>query len=584
MNRPARSARLILAATAIVATAGAACPAGEIFDDEFAAFAAAVDRRTLKRLPVQHKSRITIMDTFARDAVHGICGDASPDGVDPAVAWMELYLNASRYLAVPLLYVKEDLMRSFLLKRDLGPFTDDFRETHRLPPAVLIDREGLGILARDGRLSGTHAGDFQHIRELDLGPAIGAMYGDRTGEYKVPIDRLMGRFNRFLAADAVRVIPAAGVNWKTPFDAIESGDRAAGEAVESETGPDFRLSPLLQSWVDLQRAWTRRDAEAANASLREFARRQAAADTRGAIPSPAVRTLEIWFNRTGKFAIAWVGFAIALILIIAAAATNNLLARRSGLTVLGAATALLAAGFIIRWILSGRAWYLPPLMNQFEAVMGSALLAGAGGFLIELFHKRNYIALGGAFYATVALLSCQFFSRLMGADISNPAGILNSMWMAAHVAVIVVGHAFVGMSLILSVIYLFVRLRTRGNPGGRRSSGPDLCAAPPRSTAATVDRCNLIVAQVACWSVTVGTILGAVWADVAWGRFWGWDPKETWALITALLFIILLHLRFVVPDRRRGLATAAVCILGCGAMLFNWIIVNYFLEGMHSYA
>jgi len=80
----------------------------------------------------------------------------------------------------------------------------------------------------------------------------------------------------------------------------------------------------------------------------------------------------------------------------------------------------------------------------------------------------------------------------------------------------------------------------------------------------------------------LGTILGAVWADVSWGRPWGWDPKEVFALNTWLVFLILVHVRVKVRDK--ALWTAALALAGCAVMLFNWIAVNFVIVGLHSYA
>jgi ABC-type transport system involved in cytochrome c biogenesis permease subunit len=73
-----------------------------------------------------------------------------------------------------------------------------------------------------------------------------------------------------------------------------------------------------------------------------------------------------------------------------------------------------------------------------------------------------------------------------------------------------------------------------------------------------------------------------VWADFSWGRPWGWDPKETFALNTWLIYAVLLHVRYVV--RNKGLWTAWLSIAGCAMMLFNWFVVNYYIVGLHSYA
>jgi len=105
-----------------------------------------------------------------------------------------------------------------------------------------------------------------------------------------------------------------------------------------------------------------------------------------------------------------------------------------------------------------------------------------------------------------------------------------------------------------------------------------------QAAAAAADRCNVIVVQIACWTLVAGTALGALWADRAWGRWWGWDAKETWALITCLIYVGIIHLRLVVPARHRASAVAAACIFGAAAMLFNWVVVNYLFASLHSYA
>jgi ABC-type transport system involved in cytochrome c biogenesis permease subunit len=153
--------------------------------------------------------------------------------------------------------------------------------------------------------------------------------------------------------------------------------------------------------------------------------------------------------------------------------------------------------------------------------------------------------------------------------------------MAVHVSVIIIGHALVGMTFVISLAYLVVAMFQRAD---RPSSPADLRPAGEMSTLAIIDRSNLIVAQIAAWSVVAGTILGAYWGDFAWGRWWGWDPKETWALITAMVYVVMLHIRFLTPPRWRGLVTALICILGTAVMLFNWIVVNFLLSGKHSYA
>gem|GEM_PF-665668 len=96
------------------------------------------------------------------------------------------------------------------------------------------------------------------------------------------------------------------------------------------------------------------------------------------------------------------------------------------------------------------------------------------------------------------------------------------------------------------------------------------------------DWSHLIILHMAFVLLFAGIILGAVWADYSWGRPWGWDPKETFALNTWIIYAILIHVRFIV--RQRGLWTAWLSIAGCGMMAFNWFVVNFYIVGLHSYA
>lgn len=96
------------------------------------------------------------------------------------------------------------------------------------------------------------------------------------------------------------------------------------------------------------------------------------------------------------------------------------------------------------------------------------------------------------------------------------------------------------------------------------------------------DWCHLIILNLVFVLLFVGIILGAVWADYSWGRPWGWDPKEVFAMNTWIIYAILIHTRFFA--RERGLATAWLSVVGCLAMIFNWVVVNYFIVGLHSYA
>ncbi len=92
----------------------------------------------------------------------------------------------------------------------------------------------------------------------------------------------------------------------------------------------------------------------------------------------------------------------------------------------------------------------------------------------------------------------------------------------------------------------------------------------------------MVILQMAFWFLGTGIICGAVWADHSWGRPWGWDPKETFALVTWIVYLVIVHLRFV--TKARSDVTAWLSVVGFAVMMFNWIGVNFWLVGLHSYA
>ena len=158
------------------------------------------------------------------------------------------------------------------------------------------------------------------------------------------------------------------------------------------------------------------------------------------------------------------------------------------------------------------------------------------------------------------------FGVSIGEEINQVGGILMHWMLYVHVSLAVASYALITMSALIGAWWIVRKL----------TSNQDLLV---------LDACNLVVLQLAFLVLGVAIILGAVWADFSWGRPWGWDPKETFALVTWIVYLIVLHVRLVTktPDSRAAW-TSALSVVGFFVMLFNWIGVNYFLVGLHSYA
>jgi ABC-type transport system involved in cytochrome c biogenesis permease subunit len=560
-------------ASAELVVLGPAVGAAGVFDGPTASFLRRVNADALGLLGVQYRGRVAILDTLAREQLDQMYGSQSIDGLPAAVAYLEIYLNSGPYACRPLISVHERNMRGFLLTRLAPREADLLNRTGHIPPAMILDEQGWQELIQAGR-----AGRSDVVRAAELG-SLRQVLPELSSrpEFRVAIDRLSARYSSFLTVNLLRVAPAEGELW-LPLESVLSAPAAPATSAGQ--------------WRVLARAWHARDADAVNRAVAAVGTTLAA--TSGC-PSLTQRKLERLYDKANRGGVMLVGFAVSAVLLILAAGmgaaarsagADRRWPRWAGLGVFAATTLLMLAIFIVRWLISGRVWYLPPLMNQYEAVFGSILLGALLSLGMELFRPRNYFALAAAFYGAVALLAGLIFPEQLESGIRALPGILSSPVMAVHVSVIIIGHALAGMTLFISLGYLGVAaVRGLGDPGAAvAGSPPDLRPAADLSPLAIIDRCNLTVAQLAAWFLIAGTLLGAYWGDFAWGRWWGWDPKETWALITCLIYVAVLHVRLVTPVRRRGLLTALICLVGSLVMIFNWVVVNYVLTGKHSYA
>jgi ABC-type transport system involved in cytochrome c biogenesis permease subunit len=250
------------------------------------------------------------------------------------------------------------------------------------------------------------------------------------------------------------------------------------------------------------------------------------------------------------------------------------------------------AAFIIRAQLAQRI----PLANLYESMAAAALLCSFAALVGEAVLNRSrraaHAALAsgvpageneprgiaharGSLALAASLFGCLIvFAQILleyhdiNAFISPVMPILSEFWLRVHTACIVSSYGLIALGGLMSLTYLIMRIFLPWN---------DMrCEAWDR-TAFAIDALAMLV----LW---VGLVLGAVWAAVSWGRPWGWDPKEVFALLTWVVYIGLVHLRVALPPRKRGLATAIAAIAAFVVMAFNWYWVNVQLAGLHSYA
>ncbi len=232
---------------------------------------------------------------------------------------------------------------------------------------------------------------------------------------------------------------------------------------------------------------------------------------------------------------------------------------------------LLVLGFIVHTVGIGLRWYVAgraPLSNGFETMIYIAWTTMLAGLI---FNKRNSIILPAtALLSTITL----FVAHLswMDPEITNLVPVLKSYWLTIHVSVVTASYGFLGMGSILALFNLF------------------LIALSKKVAALTVlhqikesSRIIEAVLILGLYLLTIGSFLGAIWANESWGRYWGWDPKETWALITIIVYTFITHMRQI-PNLNSLYVFNFASALGISSVLMTYFGVNYYLSGLHSYA
>jgi cytochrome c-type biogenesis protein CcsB len=282
---------------------------------------------------------------------------------------------------------------------------------------------------------------------------------------------------------------------------------------------------------------------------------------------------------SSQSAIMWMSalFVLATVTYFGALFSGNEFTGRVASSMTWAATVMGMVGLMVRWresyLLDPEIGYIP-VSNLYEVFILFSIITG----LIYLFYEAKYKsrALGGfvllVISAAVAFLLWYAFER--GAHEIQPlVPALQSYWMKIHVPANFVGYGAFALAAMVGVVYLIRNRGDQKNPGGFAAT-----RLPPLEQ---LDDLMYKSIALGFGFFTIATVLGAMWAAEAWGGYWSWDPKETWALIVWLNYAAWLHMRFT--KGWRGTPMAWWAIVGLFVTLFAFLGVNMFLSGLHSY-
>lgn len=270
-------------------------------------------------------------------------------------------------------------------------------------------------------------------------------------------------------------------------------------------------------------------------------------------------------NNFHPFKWAWIVYLCGLILLaVSASAPRWNWAAPLSLIFLGSGFALHAYGMALRIYLAGR----PPVSNMYETVVWVPWCCVLLGFILARVQKSKLLLAASVTVAVFCLILTDLAPTVLDSSIQPLEPVLRStFWLSTHVLIITLSYAAFFLAFALGDVMLFFYLKDENKYAEQIRIGTQ-----------SIYR----AIQVGIILLAFGIILGGIWADYSWGRFWGWDPKETWALISLLGYVAVLHGRLVNWIKNFQLACAAV--VGFSLVVMSWYGVNFVLgAGLHSY-
>ena len=191
--------------------------------------------------------------------------------------------------------------------------------------------------------------------------------------------------------------------------------------------------------------------------------------------------------------------------------------------------------------------------------------------ILMIFSRKSLMTVAATAILSSLLLMVAALNWL-DPEITNLVPVLDSYWLIIHVAIITASYGFLALGALLGFLNLILMvIQSSTNKSRIAASLKELTFI------------NEMSITTGLFMLSVGTFLGGIWANESWGRYWGWDPKETWALASMLIYIFVLHMRFI-PKIKGIFAFNLASIVAYSSIIMTYFGVNFYLSGLHSYA
>jgi len=487
----------------------------------------------LRAWQIQEGGRKKPLDTFARESVRSLTGREKFRGFDPIELLLSWLTESKTWEDLPFIEVGfAPLQKQLQLDLTEG----------RVSPAQLRNNSNFTLFLQ-GVMTKQQEGS--KLSELE-----------KSG---LALMQRLTKFGAIASGDAFTLVPRKGEAW----DSLGALARRypSLDSLQADPSPDSKIAAgvqaLLASYHDGDGKMFSQVALLMTDTLNKQGERV------GDYASAKQISREIHFNQLKPFRWAWVGYSLAFFLLLSSLWLHGVRLYRVGLVVLAGTFCLHAYGIVLRCLISGRA----PVTNMYETVIWVSLGIVFFSLVFEAIYRARYYGVAAAALATLCLILADSAPNILDPAINPLVPVLrNNYWLTVHVLTITLSYA--AFALALGV--------------GNVSIGYYLFKPEASEKIKNLNYFLYRSMQVGVVLLAAGTILGGVWANASWGRFWGWDPKEVWALIALLGYLSILHGRYAGWLRGFGLAVGS--ILAFLLVIMSWYGVNFILGvGLHSY-
>lgn len=485
-----------------------------------------------------NEGRIEPVNTLASEVLRKVAKKGSFNGLSPVQVMLDMMLEPDKWRNIPVIKVGDAELRRILSAPD-------------------------GYVSFNSVLS-DHQGEYKLREYVDQAYAKRPAERSKFDKEVVNVDERVNILYKFMNGGFLTMFPVPGDaanKWLSPADAAKSPLPEVARFSSQALGDYF--AALKGATISGNYG----DADVFLQRLKENQQKVGAA-----IYPPAIKThLEVFytnFNIYSKLSKLYILVGLVLLALQFMSLLSSLTWpgrwEKAGFWVVLVLLLIHTAGLAIRWYISGHA----PWSNGYETLLYISWATCLAGLF---FARRSPMTLA----VTTILAAISLFvagMSWMNPELTNLVPVLKSYWLVIHVAVITASYGFFAMAALLGFVNLVLII---------------IDAEKSNSRIGFTLRELVLIIEMAMitglYMLTIGSFLGGVWANESWGRYWGWDPKETWAMVTIVVYAFIVHMHKI-PGFRGTYALSLATLVGLASVLMTFFGVNYYLSGLHSYA